>query len=241
MALLSDIHSNLEALCAVIDDAGGREAIDEVWCLGDMVGYGPDPNACLDVLLGMEHVMVAGNHDLAAVGRLSLAEFNPYAAAACRWTGGQLTPAHRETLAALPLREERGPFTLVHGSPRNPAWEYVTSARQAMACLEDVDTPCCLVGHTHLSMVFRLTDGGMAGERARPGQVVSLAGERLVLNPGGVGQPRDGDPRACYAIYDTDEESVEFRRVPYDIGATQRKMREAGLPGYLAERLTYGR
>ena len=225
----------------MLDDAGGREAIDEAWCLGDMVGYGPDPNACLDVLLGMERVMVAGNHDLAAVGKLSLAEFNPYAAAACRWTAEHLTPAHRETLASLPARVERGPFTFVHGSPRNPAWEYVTSAGQAGACLEQVGTPCCLVGHTHLPMVFRLTESGVTGEWARPGQVVSIAGERLVLNPGGVGQPRDGDPRACYAVYDSDEASVEFRRVPYDIGATQQKMREAGLPEYLADRLTYGR
>ena len=152
-----------------------------------------------------------------------------------------MTPEHRETLASLPLREEREPFTIVHGSPRNPAWEYVTSAGQARACLEHVDTPCCLVGHTHLPMVFRLTDTGVAGEWARAGQVVSLAGERLVLNPGGVGQPRDGDPRACYAIYDMDEATVEFRRVAYDIGKTQRKMRAAGLPEYLAERLSYGR
>ncbi len=241
VALLSDIHSNLEALSAVLDAAGGREAIDEVWCLGDVVGYGPDPTACLDVLLGMEHVMVIGNHDLAAIGKLSLAEFNPYAAAACRWTARQLSADHREALAALPERVERGPFTLVHGSPRNPAWEYVTSVRAARACLEDVETPCCLVGHTHLPMVFRLTDDGMTGEWARPGQVVSLAGERLVLNPGGVGQPRDGDPRACYAIYDTDESTVEFRRVAYDVATTQRKMRQAGLPEYLADRLAFGR
>ena len=240
VALLSDIHSNLEALCAAIADAGGREEIDEVWCLGDLVGYGPDPTACLDLLLSMEHVMVAGNHDLAAVGRLSLAEFNPYAAAACSWTAESLTPEHREMLAALPVREKRGLFTLVHGSPRNPAWEYVVSAGSARACLEHVDTSCCLVGHTHLPMVFRLNDGGVVGERASAGQVVSLAGERLVLNPGGVGQPRDGDPRACYAIYDSDEETVEFRRVEYDVGATQLKMRRAGLPEYLAERLGYG-
>ena len=241
VAVLSDIHSNLEALSAVLDDAGGRARIDQVWCLGDMVGYGPDPTACLDLLLSMEHVMVAGNHDLAAVGKLSLAEFNPYAAAACRWTADRLTPEHRRMLAALPVREERGPFTLVHGSPRNPAWEYVTTVGSAQACLEHVETQCCLVGHTHLPMVFRLTEGGMAGEWARPGQMVSLSGERLVLNPGGVGQPRDGDPRSCYAVYDTDDATVEFRRVAYDIVATQRKMRQAGLPEYLADRLTYGR
>ena len=162
VAILSDIHSNLEALCAVIDDAGGRGAIDEVWCLGDMVGYGPDPNACLDVLLSMKHVMVAGNHDMAAVGKAQLWRSSTrYAAAACRWTAERLTPEHRETLAALPMREERGPFTLVHGSPRNPAWEYVTSAGQARACLEHVETPCCLVGHTHLPMVFWLTEAGV--------------------------------------------------------------------------------
>ncbi len=239
--MLSDIHSNLEALSAALDDAGGAAAIDEAWCLGDVVGYGPDPTACLDTLLAMNHVMVAGNHDLAAVGKLSLAEFNPYAAAACRWTADRLTPEHRDMLASLPALVERGPFTLVHGSPRNPAWEYVTTAAQARACLEQVSTPSCMVGHTHLPMVFRMTDGGVVGERAVAGQVISLSGGRLVINPGGAGQPRDGDPRACYAIYDSDEATVEFRRVAYDFAATQRKMRQAGLPEYLAERLRYGR
>ena len=241
VAVISDVHSNLEALSAVMDDAAARGAIDEAWCLGDMVGYGPDPTACLDVLLSMNHVMVPGNHDLAAVGKLSLAEFNPYAAAACRWTAEALTPEHRAMLASLPAIVERGPFTLVHGSPRNPAWEYVTTPAAARACLEHVNTPNCMVGHTHLPMVFRLTDDRMIGDRAMDGQVVSLAVGRLALNPGGVGQPRDGDPRACYAIYDWESATVEFRRVPYDFATTQRKMRQAGLPEYLAERLRYGR
>ncbi len=237
VALLADIHSNLEALTAVLDDAREQGALDEVWCLGDIVGYGPDPDACVETILGMGHVMVAGNHDLASVGSLSLSLFNADAAAACRWTGAHLSQAHAELLAALPLQTERSPFTLVHGSSRAPLSEYVASPESAQACLDRIATPHCLVGHSHVPFVCR--EGRelleLPIERALP-----LVGQRIVANPGAVGQPRDGDSRASYAIYDEDGESLRFRRVAYDLASTQRKMRLAGLPEILALRLQFG-
>ena len=241
IAILADIHSNLEALSAVLADAREHGSVDEVWCLGDTVGYGPDPNACLDKILGMNHVLVAGNHDLAAVGKISLADFNPYAAEACRWTTTQLSHEHSEHLANLPLRVERTPFTLVHGSPRDPVWEYVLSLDIAQACFDHFTTPCCLVGHSHIPFICRQGQRVAELVDAPLGSGVPLGQERLIVNPGSVGQPRDGDPRASYAIYHTEENSLEFRRVPYDLVATQRKMRLAGLPEYLGERLQYGR
>ena len=241
IAILADIHSNLEALSAVLADAREHGSVDEIWCLGDTVGYGPDPNACLDKILGMNHVLVAGNHDLAAVGKISLTDFNPYAAEACRWTTTQLSHEHSEHLASLLLRVERTPFTLVHGSPRDPVWEYVLSLDVAQACFDHFTTPYCLVGHSHIPFICR--QGQRVAELVDVplGSPVPLGQERLIVNPGGVGQPRDGDPRASYAIYLTEENSMEFRRVPYDWVVTQGKMRLAGLPEYLAERLQHGR
>ena len=241
IAILADIHSNLEALSAVLADAREHGAVDEIWCLGDTVGYGPDPNACLDTVLSMNHVLVAGNHDLAAVGKISLADFTPYAAEASRWTATQLSHEHSDQLANLPLREERAPFTLVHGSPRDPVWEYVIYPDVAQACFDHFTTPYCLVGHSHIPFICRRGQRVAELADAPPGSPVPLGEERLIVNPGGVGQPRDGDPRASYAIYHTEENSLEFRRVPYDLVATQRKMRLAGLPEYLEERLQYGR
>ena len=241
IAILADIHSNLEALSAVVANAGEQGDVDEIWCLGDTVGYGPDPAACLDTALSMKHVLVAGNHDLAAVGRISLADFNPYAAEACLWTRDRLSPEHRDRLAELPLQAEQAPFTLVHGSPRDPVWEYVVSQDVALACFDHFTTTHCLVGHSHVPFVCRLNEQGLEFARVHSGSCVPLGRDRLIINPGGVGQPRDGDPRASYAIYHVEESIVEFRRVDYDVEATQRKMRAAGLPEYLAERLSYGR
>ena len=241
IAILADIHSNLEALNAVLADAGEHGTVDEIWCLGDTVGYGPDPTACLDTVLSMDHVLVAGNHDLASVGKISLVDFNPYAAEACRWTATQLSSKHSEHLSNLPLRTEQAPFTLVHGSPRDPAWEYVISLDVAQACFDHFTTPYCLVGHSHIPFICRQGQRGVELVDVSLGSPVPLGRERLIVNPGGVGQPRDGDPRASYTIYHTEENSIEFRRVPYDLVATQRKIRLASLPEYLAERLQYGR
>ena len=241
IAILADIHANLEALSAVLADAREHGAVDEIWCLGDTVGYGPDPNACLDTVLSMNHVLVAGNHDLAAVGKISLADFNPIAAEANRWTTAQLSHEHSDQLANLPLRVDRQPFTLVHGSPRDPVWEYVIYPDVAQACFDHFTTPYCLVGHSHIPFICRQGQRVAELVDVPPGSPVPLGQERLIVNPGGVGQPRDGDPRASYAIYLTEENSLEFRRVPYDVAVTQGKMRRAGLPDHLAERLQYGR
>ena len=241
IAILADIHSNLEALSAVLTDAREQGAVDEIWCLGDTVGYGPDPNACLDTVLSMDHVLVAGNHDLAVVGKISLADFNPYAAEANRWTATQLSHEYSDQLANLPLRVERTPFTLVHGSPRDPVWEYVIYPDVTQACFDHFTTPYCLVGHSHIPFICRQGQRVAELVSVTLGSPVPLGQERLIVNPGGVGQPRDGDPRASYAIYHAEENSMEFRRVSYDVVATQRKMRLAGLPEYLAERLQYGR
>ena len=240
-AILSDIHGNLEALNAVLADAAERGGVDEVWCMGDTVGYGPDPGACLDTVLGMDHVLVAGNHDWAAVGKVSLADFNPHAAAACRWTAEQLSPEQARHLAELPLRVEREPFTMVHGSPRDPVWEYILSLGVAQACFPHFSTPYCFVGHSHIPFICRQSQGRAELVELPLDGPSPLGQDRLIVNPGSVGQPRDGDPGASYAIYQEEESSLEFRRVPYDLVTTQRKMRLAGLPGYLAERLEHGR
>ena len=238
--IVSDIHSNLEALKTVIDDANGNGGFDELWALGDLVGYGPDPAACIDLLKEHDARCVAGNHDLAVSGRLGLEMFNEYAAAAARWTMGQLDDTDAEYLRGLPLQMELHGFTAVHGSPRDPVWEYVVNSAAALAAFEDIVTPRCLVGHSHVPFVCRLEGGAPAFRLATTGPV-DMEDGRAIINPGSVGQPRDGDPRASYAVYDSDAETITHYRVQYDIPATQRKMRERGLPLYLADRLTYGR
>ena len=238
--ILSDIHSNLEALESIIDDANGNGGFDELWALGDLVGYGPDPAACIDLLRQHGARCVAGNHDLAVSGMMGVERFNEYAAAAARWTIGQLGKTDVEYLRALPLRLEMHGFTAVHGSPRDPVWEYVVNSVAALAAFEDIGTPSCLVGHSHVPFICRLENGAPAFRLATTGPV-QLGDGRAIINPGSVGQPRDGDPRASYAVYDSDAGTITHYRVEYDIVATQRKMRERGLPAYLAERLTYGR
>ena len=238
--ILSDIHSNLEALESIIDDANGNGGFDELWALGDLVGYGPDPAACIDLLKEHDARCVAGNHDLAVSGMMGVEMFNEYAAAAARWTVGQLGKTDVEYLQGLPLRLEMHGFTAVHGSPRDPVWEYVVNSSAALAAFEDIATRLCLVGHSHIPFICRLEGGAPAFRLATTGPV-QLGDGRAIVNPGSVGQPRDGDPRASYAVYDSDAETITHYRVQYDIPATQRKMRERGLPAYLAERLTYGR
>ena len=238
--VVSDIHSNLEALTAVIDDATGEGGFDEMWALGDLVGYGPDPAACIELLRQHDARSVAGNHDLAASGMMGVEMFNDYAAAAARWTTGQLDEEDATYLRDLPLRMEMHGFTAVHGSPRDPVWEYVVNSVSALAAFEDISTPRCLVGHSHVPFICRLENGAPAFRLATTGPV-EVGDGRAIVNPGSVGQPRDGDPRASYAVYDSDAETITHHRVDYDIPATQSKMHERGLPEYLAERLTYGR
>ena len=235
--ILSDIHSNPVALRAVLDDASAGGGFQQTWCLGDIVGYGPEPVACVDQLRALNASAILGNHDAGAIGTIGLERFNDLAASACRWTTGQLTAEARGFLESLPLTITEAPFTLVHGAPRAPLWEYLLSAPQAEAAWQAVSTSAVLVGHSHLPFFCQ---EGAAPQRANDATVIPITDGRLVINPGSVGQPRDGDPRAAYAVYDDGEGIVEMRRVGYDVAATQLRMRELRLPEPLIARLARG-
>ncbi len=239
--VLSDIHANLAALEAVLADAG---VVDGAWCLGDTVGYGPQPNECADRVQRLPELRcVAGNHDWGALGKLDLWAFNREARLAAEWTGRQLTPASRAWLAGLPERIEVEGFTLVHGSPRHPIWEYVLNSTVAQENMAYFATLACLVGHTHIPAIY--LEPGLQHRTAparvpEPGELISYRAVRSIINPGGVGQPRDGDPRASYLLLDTDAAALEYRRVAYPIEETQALMEAAGLPSRLIARLSYG-
>ena len=238
-AIIADVHANLTAFAAVLKDIEQRGGMDEIWCLGDIVGYGPDPHECIALLRQQRHVCVAGNHDWGAIGKVDIADFNPDAAAACQWTTRQLSPEDVRYLENLPLTLERDNFTLVHGSPRDPIWEYLVSTSIAGQNFGFFQSPYCLVGHSHLPLIFREEDGASFSRWAANIGLV-LGQNRLIINPGGVGQPRDGDPRASYALYDSEIRHIKLYRIPYDIEVTQHKMMECGLPIRLVVRLAYG-
>jgi len=238
LAVLSDIHSNLAALEAV---RGDMPAVDEVWVLGDVVGYGPQPNEVISALQEMGARTVLGNHDGAAIGIVDSNDFNPDAAEAIAWTAGAIDANTRAYLASLPEMRCEGELTAVHGSPRDPIWEYIVSPRVAAANLDSFKSRHCLFGHTHLPVIFRADDGRIEIVTATDDSPVAIDSQRSLINPGSVGQPRDGNPHAAYLVLDTESRRVEFRRVAYDIDLTQRLMRAAGLPARLAERLAYGR
>jgi diadenosine tetraphosphatase ApaH/serine/threonine PP2A family protein phosphatase len=238
IAVVSDVHANLVALDAVLAAIG---QVDAIWHLGDIVGYGPDPDRVVARLTAVGAAGVRGNHDAAACGGPEIEWFNPEAREAMEWTRRVISASTRAWLAALPDRLVDDRFTLVHGSPRDPIWEYVTSVPVARANLAVLATPIGLHGHTHIPVAFRERDGRV--EVATPGDGSSVALDeesRLLLNPGSVGQPRDGDPRASYAIVDTDAARCTWHRVAYDIGTVQAAMRKAGLPERLASRLAIG-
>ncbi|MCI0440171.1 MAG: metallophosphatase family protein [Chloroflexi bacterium] len=239
--IVSDVHSNLEAFQSVIADAEARGGFDQILSLGDLVGYGPDPGACIELLRQHDHKGVAGNHDLASIGKLSLEAFNPYAAAANIWTAKQLTSEQADYLASLPLKIELDEFTVVHGSPRDPVWEYVISIEAAVASFMHFDTYWCLVGHSHIPFLCRPAENEAVFLEFPLDRPIALGQDRIIVNPGGVGQPRDGDPRASYAVYDSAAQTVTHRRVGYDIPRTQEKMRKHDLPIFLIERLAVGR
>ncbi len=239
--LVSDIHSNLSALNTVVEDAQVNGAFDAVWSMGDAIGYGPRPNECIERLIELNAVSVVGNHELAAVGQISTDDFNPYARAAAEWTASVLSAKSRRFIDQLERYRTKGRFTLVHGSPRNPVWEYIIDHRVALSNLSSLETPVCLHGHTHLPAAIGFIDGLAAEGNSMPGAPTSLAAGQWFMNPGSVGQPRDGDPRAAYALLDTDSLTVEFFRVEYDIEKTQREMEAAALPDVLIRRLSIGR
>ena len=238
--LLSDIHSNLAALEAVVQDAGARFEIAETWVLGDLVGYGPHPAECLSLLSSIQAVAVAGNHDLAVAGVISTEVFNPLAAAAVSWTQSVLDDTYLDQLRALPTRLERHGVTLVHGSPRDPVWEYVLGESVAARALHDIDTTGLAVGHTHMPVIFQQRNDEIEMIQPALSRTHSIAGSKFLVNPGSVGQPRDRDPRAGYAVLNLDAETVTHCRVEYDFEHTASKIREAGLPAFLADRLHMG-
>ncbi|HEY55212.1 MAG TPA: metallophosphoesterase family protein [Dehalococcoidia bacterium] len=240
-AIVADIHANLTAFMAVLEDIERRGEVEEMWCLGDIVGYGPDPHECIELLRQANHVCVAGNHDLAAVGRIETTEFNPDAVAASEWTTGQLTARDKDYIKSLPMVINKEDFTLVHGSPREPIWEYVLSISGARENFAYFKSKFCLVAHTHVPAVFNYgEDGSCSFHPFSPNEELVLGGKRLIINPGAVGQPRDGDPRASYVIYDSKSKRLRLYRVPYDIAATQARMVEQKLPMRLVARLSHG-
>ncbi len=238
--IVSDVHSNLEALEAVLNHAQDRGGFDRIWCLGDMVGYGPDPSACLGRLREFDLTAVAGNHDYAAAGVIDPADFNGAAHAAIRWTADQLSADEIEFLAELPTVRLQPPFTLVHGSLRDPIVEYLMHPSQALVTFNLLATDYCLVGHSHHPFICPENGGTPLFLPLPEARLVPLDAQRCIINPGSVGQPRDRDSRASYAVFDSDALTVEHHRVVYDFRGTQAKMRDAGLPQYLIERLDYG-
>jgi len=238
--IISDIHSNLAALEAVLAAAKEQE-YGRVWCLGDIVGYGPDPNECITEVRNMEALCIAGNHDWAALDRIPLEDFNSDAQKATLWTRDQLTPDSISYLERAPEMRVEGSFTLAHGSPRHPIWEYVQLPSVAAANFAYFSTPYCLVGHSHIPVIFRHLDEYQAEIFFPPLDVpLALDQRRLIINPGSVGQPRDGDPRASYLLLDEEAHTLQFHRVEYPITHTQTRMMEAGLPPRLAARLAFG-
>ena len=237
VAVLSDIHGNLVALDAILATVG---SVDAVWHLGDVVGYGPEPDGVVERLAGLGAVGVAGNHDLAAVGGDQIAWFNPDARAAMEWTRRRISDATKSWLAALPGRQRVAEFSLVHGSERDPVWEYVTSVPVARANLAVLQTRFGLHGHTHLPMAWAERDGRVDAIAPSADSTFQLTLERALLNPGSVGQPRDGDPTAGYLVIDEDAGLCTWRRVAYDVPAVQAAMLDAGLPRRLADRLGFG-
>ena len=239
VAVISDIHANLHALDAVLADVDS-EAPDAIWCLGDVVGYGPRPNECCAIVAERADICLVGNHDLASVGRVDVAEFNFDAAAASRWTQQVLTPESRAFLERLPSSAGPEHAQLFHASARDPVWEYVLTDEAALATLLLTTAPLVLVGHSHVALAITLADGNAVGGVARGGAEHVFAEQRALLNPGSVGQPRDGDPRAAWLLVDFGAMFGSFRRVAYPIEQTQSEMREAGLPEALVTRLAIG-
>lgn len=237
--IISDIHANLAAFQAVLDDAAGQW--DIIWCLGDLVGYGPDPNECVALLREHEHISLCGNHDWAVLDKLDIQNFNREAQTAIRWTQQAISSDTHDYLDGLEPSLVEPPFTLAHASPRQPVWEYILDPYTAATNFDYFDTPYCLVGHTHVPVIFEEgEDEQVAFRKPDYGTQLKLNAHRLIINPGSVGQPRDSDPRAAYALLNTDEATWQHRRVVYPVAVTQDKMRQYGIPTRLIKRLEFG-
>jgi predicted phosphodiesterase len=238
VAVISDVHANYHALEAVLDEIDAAH-VDAVWCLGDTVGYGPRPNDCCESVERRADVCLVGNHDLVVLGELTVSDFNDEAAAAALWTSQVLTQPSRTFLESLKPAGEADGADLFHASARDPVWEYVLTEEAARATLELSDADLVLVGHSHVALALTLDDSGVSGGLASGGAEYELNG-RWLLNPGSVGQPRDGDSRAAWLLLDLQRRFASFRRVAYSIEETQSEMRERGLPRALAARLEHG-
>ena len=235
--ILSDIHANADALSSVLNSAG---AVDAVWCLGDLVGYGPDPNECIATLKEIPNlVCLQGNHDAAATGHLDLEGFNADARSSIEWLRGCLTEESLNFLNTLePLMEVEG-ITLAHASPRQPVLEYLLDSYSAAENFYYFGTDLCFVGHTHVPMLYLKNNDELSMQAPEANTKIQLV-RRCIANPGSVGQPRDRDPRAAYAIFDTEASTWDFRRVAYDVAAVQGRMQAAGLPERHVARLAAG-
>lgn len=242
VAVFSDVHANLHALEAVLADVQS-EAPDAVWCLGDLVGYGPRPNQCCSRVAEAAQLCLVGNHDLAVIGTVDLGIFTSDAAHSARWTSEHLSPDAADFLATLEPQADAEGVGLYHASPRDPVWEYVLSPEAALAAFTGTDWQVILVGHSHVALALALVDSTVEGGLAPGGVELELeldGSVRWLLNPGSVGQPRDGDPRAAYLLLDLARGHASFRRVDYDIEQTQAEIRFEGLPQSLAVRLQHG-
>lgn len=239
-AVISDIHSNLEALQAVLKDIKKRR-IKKILCLGDLVGYGANPNECVDLCLKESDLIIAGNHDWAAIGKTDIARFNPMAAEAIRWTKKHLTDSSAEKLKGLSLTEKLGDLFLAHASPNNPSeWNYLTSFADFQEAFGLFAGKICFIGHTHIpGAAFQDANSYTDFLRETPFPLIEK--RRFIINVGSVGQPRDLDPRACYAIYDGNTNALEIIRIEYNIPLTEQKIIDAGLPEVLAQRLSLGK
>jgi|SRR5579884_175428 len=239
VAVFSDVHGNLAALEAVLG-AIDAETPDTVWCLGDLVGYGPKPNECTALVSERVSVCLCGNHDLGVLGTIDLSEFSGDAGAAARWTQTVLEASARSYLESLEPQGEAEGIALYHGSARDPVWEYVLSGDAAVATLRLTQAQIALVGHSHVALEVRWQDVLVEGGLAAGGTELELDGARWLMNPGSVGQPRDGDPRAAFLLLDLGTQQAVFHRIEYDIERTQAELREVGLPEALAVRLGLG-
>jgi predicted phosphodiesterase len=239
IAVISDIHSNLHALQAVLTDID-TESPDEIWCLGDTVGYGPKPNECADIVRERAAIALVGNHDLATIGKLDTSDFGPLASESAHWTARQLGEEQAAWLATLKSSATRAGLELYHASARDPVWEYVLTEEVALENLQVTNAPIVLVGHSHLALALSWDGERLDGGLARGGTELDTSNARWLINPGSVGQPRDGDARAAWLLIDVEAGRAAFRRVPYPIEETQAEMRAAGLPEDLATRLARG-
>jgi diadenosine tetraphosphatase ApaH/serine/threonine PP2A family protein phosphatase len=240
VAIVSDIHGNRHAFDAVLD-AIEASPCEEMWCLGDLVGYGADPDACVELAGAHAAICLAGNHDLGVCGTLPLEEFSAGARVAAEWTRETISAATQAYLDSLAPSVQDEVVGLYHASPRDPIWEYVLSPLQAELCLDVQAKRVCLIGHSHVALSFWRPEGGPAtGQTRAEGEVLDVSVGEWLLNPGSVGQPRDGDPRAAWLELDLDGWTATYRRIEYDIAGAAAAIRAARLPESLAERLSFG-